>query len=252
MSPSLGTHAAMALQPQTRTQNRWLPCFLGLLSIGVTVYCAGGISDRRLSEQNVESLRWLLAHGDRDVRATALNALVGLEVSDSGELALAALAADDGYVRAMAAKLLGDLADPHHADVLARVLLEDSDPVARQRAAESLAALRGAVALEALARGLEDPAWRVRMTCIAGLGARDAAFAAVEIERLLAEDAAWEVRAEAARALGSMGDPERLPALEVARGDPNEFVRAAASQAILGSPELRRRRPTVLPAGPPS
>lgn len=261
MSPSLGTHAAPVVQPQTRTQSRLLPGFLVLLSIAGAVHCGRETPDRRLSihdlrlrptEENVLSLRWLLAQGDRDMRATALSALVGLEVKDAAELALAALADGDGYVRAMAAKLLGDLADPRYADALARSLLEDSDPIARQRAAESLAVLGGAVALEALARGLGDPMGRVRMACVAGLGARDPAFASAEIERLLAEDADWEVRAEAARALGSTGDPAVLPALAAAAGDPNEFVRSAAAQAIKTDAELPRRRPAAEPASPPS
>jgi HEAT repeat protein len=174
----------------------------------------------------------MLTDPDRDVRATALNALVGLGVDDAAALSLAALDDDDGFVRATAAKLLGDLDDVAFAEPLARQLTSDSDASARQRAAESLERIGGDVALAGLIRGLGDPMERVRMASVKGVSELGADRARPELARLLREDVVWEIRAEAAHALGITGHPEALAELEAAREDPNEFVRSAVANAI--------------------
>ena len=207
----------------------------------VAVHCGPRPEERRLSiydlksnptQENVKLIRDLLADTDRDVRATALNALVGLDAADSASLALQALGDPDGFVRATAAKLLGDLADPAHVAALAECLLRDPDPVARQRAAESLARLGGPGALDALAQGLADPMERVRMAGVEGLANIDPGYARLELAGVLREDASWEVRSQAAHALGLTGDPEIVPDLRAALEDPNEFVRSAAGNAL--------------------
>ena len=169
---------------------------------------------------------------DRNVRATALNVLVGLEVPDAVELSQNALADTDGFVRATAAKLLGDTKDPLHVDLLAERLGEDSDPIVRQRAAEALADVGGAEAAAALTRGVEDPVDRVRLAAVEGLTDLGPAVAITGLIRLLREDTVWEVRAQAARALGGTDSPEAAAALEEALGDPNEFVRSAAENGL--------------------
>jgi HEAT repeat protein len=189
----------------------------------------------------------MLVDADRDIRATALNALVGLEVDDSAALALAGMRDEDGFVRATAAKLIGDLGDPAHVGVLATALLEDPDPVARQRAAESLEILGGTAALAALDSCLADPMERVRLACIDGLRKLDPAFAKAALLRLLAEDPAWEIRAQAARTLGLTGDPEVVEGLETALDDPNEFVRSAAKNALKHYEERRSGEPRSEP-----
>jgi len=180
----------------------------------------------------VGEIRALLEDQNRDVRATALNALVGLAVPDRTDLVLGALQDPDGFVRATAAKLLGDLGDGAHVGALADVLLEDPDPVTRQRAAESLVRLKGDRAVEALARALHDPMERVRMAAVDGLSKLDPAYAREDLRRLLREDAIWQIRAEAAHALGLSGDPEVAADLQAALADPNEFVRSAVSNAL--------------------
>jgi HEAT repeat protein len=207
----------------------------------LAVHCGTRPEERRLSiydlkseptEQNVQRIRALFDDPDRDVRATALNALVGLGVDDAEALALAALDDPDGFVRATAAKLLGDLGNAANVEALATVLLSDPDPVARQRAAESLAVLRGDDAVRALARGLGDPMEGVRRAAVRGLTELDPGYARDDLVRLLHEDAVWEVRAEAAHALGLTGDPAVVEALQAALDDPNEFVRSAVSNAL--------------------
>jgi HEAT repeat protein len=207
----------------------------------LTVGCVDSSEERRgaiyrwkaePTDENVERIRALLGDADRDVRATALNVVVSLRVPDSERLALQGLRDSDGFVRATASKLLGDLGDPGAADVLAARLSEDRDSIVRQRAAEALTKLGGEVALKGLADGVNDPLDDVRLASVRGLRKLDPCFAKPALVRLLFEDSMWEIRVQAATALGACGDPEVLPALEAALEDPNEFVRSAAANAI--------------------
>ncbi len=214
--------------------------FVGAVAI-LAVGCAHDPEERRGSiyewkasptPENVARIRNLLEDADRDVRATALNVLVTLDVEDSGDLALAGLKDEDGFVRATAAKLLGDLGRQDDATVLSERLTEDREPIVRQRAAEALTKLGGDVALAGLAEGTGDPVDNVRLAAVRGLRKLDPGFARALLVRLLFEDARWEIRVQAATALGRCRDPEVLPALEAALDDPNEFVRSAVANAM--------------------
>jgi HEAT repeat protein len=182
--------------------------------------------------ENQQKIRDLLDDQNRDVRATAVNALVSIGVDDAADLARTALADDDGFVRATAAKLLGDLGDPADADRLAVRLREDADPIVRRRAAEALNRIGGETAVAGLAVALSDPMEDVRLAATRGLRELDPGYAKPELGRLLLEDPNYEIRVQSARALGATGDPEMLPLLEAALQDPNEFVRAAAANAL--------------------
>jgi HEAT repeat protein len=72
----------------------------------------------------------------------------------------------------------------------------------------------------------------VRLAATRGLRELDPGFAKPELARLLLEDPQYEIRVQAARALGLTGDPEIRSLLESALEDPNEFVRAAAANAL--------------------
>lgn len=180
---------------------------------------------------NLTKIRALLTDGDRDVRATALHALADRGVPDAAPLAAAALDDPDGFVRATAARILGEVGDASHVESLARHLRSDSDPIARQRAAESLTQLGGEVAIAALIEGLSDPMERVRLAAVQGLREYDTRRALEQLSALLLEDDSWEVRSQAAAALGESGLPEALAVLEGAVDDPHEFVRAAVARA---------------------
>ena len=225
---------------RARAAGRFLLVFLSMLLI-VLPGCNRTDEQRRASiydlkadptEENVALIREMLADGNRDIRATALNALLQIDVDDASALARAGLEDPDGFVRATAAKLLGDLAGPEGIDPLIACLDRDPDPVARQRAAESLGLLGGLPALAALVRGLSDPVETVRLAAVDSLRRVDPAFDVVALARALAEDDSWEVRARAAHALGRSGDPAVESALDAALGDPNEFVRSAAQNAL--------------------
>jgi HEAT repeat protein len=182
--------------------------------------------------ENVEQIREKWADPDRDVRATALNALVVLRVDDAADLARAGLEDQDGFVRATAAKLVGDLDSDRDAERLVTMLRADSDPIVRLRAAEALARIGGETAVAGLAQGLSDPMDDVRLAATRGLRQLNPGFAKPALARLLLEDPHYEIRVQAARALGITGDPEMRPLLEAALEDPNEFVRAAAANAL--------------------
>lgn len=191
--------------------------------------------------ENVEQIRALSADPDRDVRATALNALVVLRVDDAPGLARAGLEDEDGFVRATAAKLLGDLDSAPDTPRLAALLRADSDPIVRLRAAEALARIGGETAVAGLAQGLSDPMDDVRLAATRGLRELDPGFAKPELARLLLEDPHYEIRVQAARALGLTGDPEMRSLLEAALEDPNEFVRAAAANALRTHEAVQQR-----------
>ena len=198
------------------------------------------------TQENVDKIRNLLDDPNRDVRATALNALVGLRVDDAAGLAVEGLDDEDGFVRSTAAKLIGDLGDPGFGELLVERLLGDTDHVVRQRAAEALNRLGGEVAVAGLAAGIEDPNKSVRLACVRGLKALDPGYAVQSLLRLLREDPMWEIRMQAATVLGLSGDPDAVSGLRVALEDPNEFVRSAVAHALgvhnsaaAGAPESR-------------
>ncbi len=205
--------------------------------------------------RNVAKIRSLLTDTDRDVRATALHALVAIAVPDAAEIAKAALSDPDGFVRAMAAKSLGSVGTRRDVAQLVELLASDPDWHARQRAVEALETLGGPDAISALNAALEDPVSGVRLAAVRALGSLDPAAAVGTLARMVLDDPEWEIRVHAVRALGLSRRTEALGALEAARDDPNEFVRATASLALkrlrsgpLESGGAEARPPTVEPA----
>jgi HEAT repeat protein len=185
------------------------------------------------TEENVARLRSLVGDLDRDVRATALDALVGLAVPDASDLVRTGLADEDPFVRATAAKLAADVGDASVTALLARVLAQDPEAIPRQRSAEALTSLGGETAIEALAGTLDDPVEDVRLAAVRGVEALGPDRARDDLGRLLSGDSSWEIRSVAARALGRASDAEAVVGyLESALSDPNEYVRAAAAQAL--------------------
>lgn len=203
--------------------------------------CAGDVHERiesihelKLdpSPENLEKIRRYLDDPDKDVRSTAMFALVTAGVPDAIDLALDGLEDPDAFVRMTAAVLLGDFEDPAVASPLAERLLHDEDWMVRWRAAESLGTIGGEVAVDALAEGMSDPLQKVRLASVIGISRHAPAVHVEMLSRLVRDDPEWEVRVQAARALGRSRDPAAGPALEAALDDSNEFVRSAAAYAL--------------------
>jgi HEAT repeat protein len=223
--------------------------------------CGGDVTGRVTSiyelkadptEENVAKIRKLLADPDGDVRATALNALVTIDVDDAEQLALAGLEDEDPFVRATAAKLVGDVGVAANAARLADRLRNDGNPIVRQRAAEALEVLGGEVAVVGLAEGMDDPMQNVRLASVRGIRRLDPGFAPRTLERLLTSDPSWEIRVQAATALGASGDPLATPVLQAALEDRNEFVRSAAANALREIPEVESEPEAETDAAAPS
>jgi len=226
------------VQKGKRLRFRRLGLFLICLDLAA---CAGDPQDRigriytwklRPTDKNVERIRACLEDPDRDVRAMALHALISLGIEDGQAISLEALRDEDGFVRATAARCLGEMGVAVAAPALAERLSSDPDWHVRKLAAESLTVLGGTEAAEALVRALEDPVRGVRLAAVSGAGelSPDAAFEI--LAGIVLEDPDWEVRVHAARAIGRSSRPETAATLEAARNDPNEFVRAAATAAL--------------------
>jgi HEAT repeat protein len=217
-----------------------LAILLIFLSLGL--HCGQSTEERRLSvyelgadptPENIQKLRDLWTDPDGQVRATALNKLVGLDVPDAEALCVESLADADDFVRSIAAKLIGDLGNAAHADLLVARLMEDPFPRARENAAVSLGILGGDAAVAGLIQGLDDPLTKVRLAAAKGLRITDPVAGIAALSRVLLEDPAWEVRVQAAGALGLTADADVLPVLEAAKEDENASVRSAVDNAIL-------------------
>jgi len=183
--------------------------------------------------ENIAELRLLLGEENVDIRVTALNSIVTLGVDDAADLAVDALKDEAAFVRATAAKLLGDREDPGLSGFLATVVREDPDPLVRKRACRALARCGGDEAGPALLAALRDPDPQVRLEAIRGAKDQVPGQGTERLVELLADDPMWEVRVQAASALSHSGDPEAGKALRAALEDPTEFVRSAAAKALV-------------------
>ncbi|MDX1387915.1 MAG: HEAT repeat domain-containing protein, partial [Acidobacteriota bacterium] len=180
---------------------------------------------RNPDPDNIELIRGFLDDDDRDIRAMALFALFDLGTDDALEVARAGVDDPDGYVRSVAATVLGEIEDPSMVPVLTTLLLEDEDPKVRRAAALSLGAIGGPDAVVALSQALVDPMKEVRFPAAKGVADLDPLSSVETLSVMVIDDPDWEIRAQAARALGRTGLPELIPVLERAENDPNEFVR---------------------------
>jgi len=165
-----------------------------------------------------------------------------------------ALADEDGLVRTVAAKLAGDLLDDRLVERLSDHAISDGDPWVRRRALESLLQFPGMDLAPVVLRTLEDPDREVRLAAAKGLPRLGEAIESARLAEVLAFEPDWEVRAQAARALAGRVDEAAREALDAARSDESEYVRAAAYRALRSEisgpiPGLTGRLPAPLPDG---
>lgn len=140
------------------------------------------------------------------------------------------LAHRDETLRAVAARALARIGTPEAAGALAQ-MLNDPSELTRLRMAENLERI-GPLAVRPLSETLErgnPPARVLAARVIGNLRAHDTRPALCETMR---EGAFPDLRAQAALALGKIGDPEDIPALLEAAEDEAWPVRAQVASAL--------------------
>lgn len=220
-------------------------------------------SDETASE--IARLNTQLSSSDEEERRSAVLALSALETLAARESLIAALADRSDRVRAAAVTGLGRLDDPSLATIIAPLLTKDKSAFVRKSAGYALGRLhspagtaalvaalsdkefevRGAAAValgqysdaqavEPLIRALSDKSEFVRAQAALALGGngRAAVNAVPSLIRMLTSDKELEARRQAAHALGQIGDPSALPALQAAGRAADPHLSSAALTAI--------------------
>ncbi len=137
----------------------------------------------------------------------------------------------DETVRAVAARALARIGTPEVAEALARTLNDPSE-LTRLRMAENLERI-GPLATGPLVEALESGDPRAQVLAARILGNLRAAKASPFLCRALSSaDTLTDVRAQAALALGKIGNPEDVPALQKATEDEDWPVRAQVANAL--------------------
>ncbi len=221
----------------------------------------GNHKGRTLDPRTVNALMEALKDTDKDVRETAMNALVQMRDPRMFDPLVAALKDASADVREHAAFGLGQLRDVRAVEPLAGALkdqnasvreqavfalgqlhavsaidaitvaLKDTNPSVREQAAFALGQIRDRRAVEPLISALKDTNPSVREQAAFALGQmRDAK--AIEALVIALKDANADVREQTAFALGQIGDPRAIDGLMVALKDANPSVRQQAAFAL--------------------
>ena len=178
----------------------------------------------------VAALTAALKDTDKEVRETAMHALVQLRDPAVFEPLIQALKDASYEVREQAAFGLGQLRDKRAVDSLAAAL-KDEHPDVREQAAFALGQLRDRGAIAALTAALKDVDGDVREQVIFALGQmRDPAT--VDGLTIALRDTNADVREQAAFALGQIRDKRAAPPLISALKDSNADVREQAAFAL--------------------
>jgi HEAT repeat protein len=136
----------------------------------------------------------------------------------------------DETVRAVAARALARIGTPEAAEALARTL-DDPSELTRLRMAENLERL-GSLATDPLLETLESGQPKAQILSVRILGNLRAAKAGPCLRRTMLPWASTDIRAQAALALGKIGNPEDVPALQAAAEDEEWPVRAQVANAL--------------------
>ncbi len=177
-----------------------------------------------------EPLVQALKDSSPDVRESAAQGLAQLRDKRAVAPLTGALKDASADVREQAAFALGQLRDPAAVDGLAAAL-RDEDADVREQAAFALGQLRDERAIQPLMLLLKDADVDVREQAVFALG-QLRARAAVDALIAALKDADAEVRSQAAFALGQIRDPKAIDALSAALKDASTEVRQQAAFAL--------------------
>jgi beta-lactamase regulating signal transducer with metallopeptidase domain len=191
---------------------------------------AKGGGGREVDPRMVAALTAALKDTDKEVRETAMHALVQLRDPSIYEPLVQALKDASPDVREQAVFGLGQLRDRRAVEPLTTALKDENADV-RENAAFALGQLRDRSAVPALIQALKDPAADVREQAAFALSQlRDPS--AVEALGAAIKDADADVREQVAFALGQIRDPRAIEALTIALKDQNADVRQQAAFAL--------------------
>jgi HEAT repeat protein/beta-lactamase regulating signal transducer with metallopeptidase domain len=178
----------------------------------------------------VAALTAALKDTDKEVRETALQALVRLRDPSVFEPLVQALSDPAPDVREQAAFGLGQFRDPRAVEPLSAALKDQNGEV-RKQAAFALGQLRDRRAVPALTAALKDVDDDVREQAVFALGQlRDPA--AYEALAAATRDAKADVRRQAVFSLGQLRDPRAVEPLISALKDADADVRKQAAFAL--------------------
>ena len=171
-----------------------------------------------------------LKDGSPDVREQAAFGLGQLRDKRAVQPLMGALKDENASVREQAAFALGQLRDPAAVEALAG-LIKDSNPDVREQAVFALSQIRDRRAVEPLISALKDTNPDVREKAAFALGQlRDRA--AVDALVVAVRDSVADVREQVVFALGQLRDPRAIDALTTALKDQNADVRKNAAFAL--------------------
>jgi HEAT repeat protein/beta-lactamase regulating signal transducer with metallopeptidase domain len=189
-----------------------------------------GQQGRTLDPRTVNALMEALKDTDKEVRETAMSALVQMRDPRIFDPLVLALKDSSAGLREQAAFGLGQLRDARAVEPLAGAL-KDENPSVREQAVFALGQLRAASAIDAIAVALKDTNPSVREQAAFALGQiRDRRAVEPLISAL--KDSNPSVREQAAFALGQMRDAKSIEALVIALKDANASVREQAAFAL--------------------
>lgn len=135
----------------------------------------------------------------------------------------------DAAVRHYAIHTLGKIGDPQAVEAVSRAI-SDSSPTVQLKAAFVLGQIKDPRAIEALLPLLGHESDSIRNTVSDILELFGSQAVPALLQALTHEQ--WQTREHAAEILGQIGDRAAIPALTIAKGDPQPEVRAAALLAL--------------------
>jgi HEAT repeat protein/beta-lactamase regulating signal transducer with metallopeptidase domain len=191
---------------------------------------SGGDKARKADPRTIAALTTALKDVDKDVRETALQALVQLRDPSIFEPLVQALADATADVREHAAFGLGQIRDKRAVEPLTRALKDQNGDV-REQAAFALGQLRDRSAVSALTAALKDIDADVREQAVFAL-AQLKDPSTVDALALAAHDAKADVRQQAVFALGQIRDARAVETLISALKDADAEVREQAAFAL--------------------
>jgi HEAT repeat protein/beta-lactamase regulating signal transducer with metallopeptidase domain len=186
----------------------------------------------------IAALTAALKDSDKEVRETAMQALVKMRDPSIFDPLVQALKDSSPDVREAAAHGLGQLRDKRALQPLIAVLKEDTSAGVREQAVHALGQLRDPAAFDGFVVALRDTNAGVREQAVHAIGQlRDKRAVEPLISAL--KDSNAGVREQAAHALGQLRDPRAIEALIVATKDANPGVR---EQVVFALGQLRDPR----------